>query len=411
MSGNSRTVLIITQVYVPDPAAVGQQIADAASEMVRRGWRVVVYTSARGYDDPSQRYPRRECLDGVEIRRLPLSSFGKRSIPIRLLAQACFMVQAVARGLFVRRLGLVLVSTSPPFAGIGGAILSWLRRVPLVWWVMDLNPDQMVTSGKVSPRSVLTRVFDWMNRVTLRRSRAVVVMDRFMRDRVLAKLDVREKIHVQPPWPHDDVLEAVPSRPNTFRTEQGFGDAFVVMYSGNHGIQNPLQTLLDAARLLEERDDVLFVFIGGGVGKRDVDRRMAEGARNIRSLPFQPLSRIGTSLSAADVHVVSLADEAVGVIHPCKIYGAMAIGRPVLFFGPEASYVGDIFQAGEIGRIVAHGDAQAAAEAIRGLVSMGLGGRESLGRRAAAIVSESFTKARLLGRFCDILDDSGGRSR
>jgi hypothetical protein len=106
------TLLIITQVYVPDPAAVGQQIADVAREMVCRGWRVVVYTSARGYDDPSQRYPAREVLDGVEVRRLPLSSFGKRSIPIRLLAQACFMIQAMARGIFTRGLGLILVSIS-----------------------------------------------------------------------------------------------------------------------------------------------------------------------------------------------------------------------------------------------------------------------------------------------------------
>jgi colanic acid biosynthesis glycosyl transferase WcaI len=405
------TVLIITQVYVPDPASVGQHVADVAKEMVRRGWRVVVYTSARGYDDPRQRYRRRETLDGVDVRRLPLSSFGKRSIPIRLLAQACFMVQAVVLGLFTRRLGLVLVSTSPPFAGIGGAMLSWLRRVPLVWWVMDLNPDQMVASGKLSPRSVVARVFDWMNRVTLGRSRAVVVMDRFMRERVLAKLDVPEKLHVLPPWPHEDVLKAVPSRPNAFRDEHGFGDAFVVMYSGNHGIQNPLQTLLDAARLLEERNDLLFVFIGGGAGKIDVDRRIAEGARNIRSLPFQPLSRIGTSLSAADVHVVSLANEAVGVIHPCKIYGAMAIGRPVLFFGPEASHVGDIFHAGDIGRVVAHGDAHAAVAAIHELIAMGDDGREAMGCRATGIISASFSSAGLLGRFCDILDDAGRPSR
>ena len=411
MSGKPKTLLIITQVYVPDPASVGQHIADVAKEMVRRGWRVVVYTSARGYDDPSQRYPSRESLDGVDVRRLPLSSFGKRSIPIRLLAQACFMAQAIALGLFTRRLGLVLVSTSPPFAGIGGAMVSWLRRVPLVWWVMDLNPDQMVASGKLSPRSVVARAFDWMNRVTLRRSRAVVVMDRFMRERVLAKLDVPEKLQVLPPWPHEDVLQAVPSRPNAFRDEQGFGDAFVVMYSGNHGIQNPLKTLLEAARSFEEREDLLFVFIGGGAGKIDVDRRIAEGARNIRSLPFQPLSTIGTSLSAADVHVVSLANEAVGVIHPCKIYGAMAIGRPVLFFGPDASHVGDIFQAGDIGRVVAHGDAQAAVAAIRELLAMGEGGREVMGRRATGIVSASFSSAGLLARFCDILDDAGRPTR
>ena len=72
VTAKAPTVLIITQVYVPDPASVGQHIADVAKEMVRRGWRVVVYTSARGYDDPSQRYPSRESLDGVDVRRLPV---------------------------------------------------------------------------------------------------------------------------------------------------------------------------------------------------------------------------------------------------------------------------------------------------------------------------------------------------
>ncbi len=407
MSGKPKTLLIITQVYVPDPAAVGQQITDAAREMARRGWRVVVYTSARGYDDPSQRYPSREWLDGVDVRRLPLSSFGKRSIPIRLLAQACFMVQAIALGLFTRRLGLVMVSTSPPFAGFGGAMLSWLRRVPLVWWVMDLNPDQMVASGKLSPRSVVARAFDWMNRVTLRRSQAVVVMDRFMQERVIAKLNVPKKIHVLPPWPHDDVLKPLPNRPNTFRDEHGFGEAFVVMYSGNHGIQNPLQTLLDAARSLEDREDLLFVFIGGGAGKIEVVRRIAEGARNVRSLPFEPLARIGTSLSAADIHVVSLANEAVGVIHPCKVYGAMAIGRPVLFFGPEDSYVGDIMRAGDIGRIVAHGDVPAAIAAIRELAALRETQREEMGERATRVIAESFSAGLLRQQFCDILAGVG----
>jgi len=320
-------------------------------------------------------------------------------------------VQAIVRGLLTRHLGLVLVSTSPPFAGIGGAMLSWLRRVPLVWWVMDLNPDQMVASGKLSSQSMLAKIFNGMNRVTLRRSRAVVVMDRFMRERVIAKLPVPEKIHVLPPWPHEDVLTRMPSRPNAFREEHGFGDAFVVMYSGNHGIQNPLETLLEAARLMEGQDDVAFVFIGGGAGKAAVDRRIAEGASNIRSLPFQPLSTIGTSLSAADVHVVSLANEAVGVIHPCKIYGALAIGRPVLFFGPASSHVGEIFQAGDIGRVVAHGDAQAAVAAIRELQSLGEVGRGTMGQRATEIVSASFSSAGLLARFCDILDEAGRPSR
>ena len=81
------TLLVLSQVYVPDPASVGQHMADAAQEMAHRGWRVVVLTSRTGYDDPAITYPAREVRQGVEIRRLSWASFGKRSIAARLPAR------------------------------------------------------------------------------------------------------------------------------------------------------------------------------------------------------------------------------------------------------------------------------------------------------------------------------------
>ena len=83
-----RTVVIFSQVFVPDPASVGQHIYDVAVELVRRGFRVKVYTANRGYDDPTARYPSYEVREGVEIRRLPLSSFGKKSIATREIGRA-----------------------------------------------------------------------------------------------------------------------------------------------------------------------------------------------------------------------------------------------------------------------------------------------------------------------------------
>jgi colanic acid biosynthesis glycosyl transferase WcaI len=85
------TLLVICQVYAPDLAAVGQQVTDAAEEMARRGWRVVVYTAARVYDDPSRRYRYREFRHGADVRRLPLSSIGNSLIAVRLIAQSVFM--------------------------------------------------------------------------------------------------------------------------------------------------------------------------------------------------------------------------------------------------------------------------------------------------------------------------------
>src|SRR5215831_17051886 len=142
------TILVLSQVYIPDPASVGQHMADAAAAMAARGYRVVAIVSGRGYDDPTVKYKPRETIDGVEIVRLPLASFGKKSIPIRLLGAFMFLSQALVRGLFVRNLTGILVSTSPPMCSVVAVIIGFIRRVPITYWLMDLNPDQVIALGK-----------------------------------------------------------------------------------------------------------------------------------------------------------------------------------------------------------------------------------------------------------------------
>lgn len=404
MSRDGRQCLIMSQVYPPDPAAVGQHLGDVAEELVSRGWRVAVFTAGRGYDDPRIRYAAREIRNGVRVRRLPFSSFGKGGIAIRLVAQSLFMLQAVIRGCCGRRPDVILVSTSPPFAGYGGVLLGWLRRVPVVWWVMDINPDQMVRSGRLSPRSVFARAFDWMNRVTLRQARDVIVLDRFMRDTVLRKAAVPDKVRVVPPWAHDNVLEDVPRDRNPFRRAQGIEDAFAVMYSGNAGYSTPLDTLLAAARQLQEDSRIKFVFIGGGVVKRDIDTWVAtERPPNVLTLPYQPLTELRNSLSAADVHVVSIADEAVGVVHPCKVYGALAVGRPVIALAPRDSYVADILANHDVGWLVQHGEIERLTQLLRELPDLPESRLQAMGAAAKAAAATIFARTTLLGRVCDII--------
>jgi glycosyltransferase involved in cell wall biosynthesis len=405
------TLLIMTQVYVPDPAAVGQHIADAAEHMARRGWRVIVYTSDRGYDDPSVRFPRRESLHGVDVRRLPLSSFGKSSIAVRLVAQVLFMTQAIFRSLLMRRVDAVLVSTSPPFAGLGGTLVSLIRGAPLTWWVMDINPDQMVSAGRLSKTSLLTRLFDVINRIALHRARHVVVLDRFMRDRMLAKLTVPEKISIVGPWAHEDKLEPVAQATNPFRSRHGLTDKFVVMYSGNHGFQAPLATLLAAAKQLHSVPNLVFAFVGGGVMKKEINEIVErDHPSNIVSLPYQPIDSLRYSLSAADIHVVSIANAGVGVIHPCKIYGAMAVGRPILALGPKESHAADLVVGERIGWICEHGDVNGLAELLRGIAATPPAELTAMGSRAVVALHEKYSRQRALDTICDLVAGCGGGS-
>lgn len=398
------TFLVISQVYVPDPASVGQHVADAAAEMARRGYRVIVYASARGYDDPSKKYPSRETLNGVDVRRLPLSSLGKSSIAVRLVAQWIFLIQAMVRGLFTRNLAGIMVSTSPPFCGFAGAVISKLRGVPVKYWLMDLNPDQMVAMGKLKETSLPVKVFDWFNRTILRQASDIVMLDRFMLERVNKKgVEVQSRTAIMPPWPHEDELAQIAHADNPFRKKQNLDGKFVIMYSGNHSPANPIKTVLDAAERFQSDDRLVFMCIGGGGGKKEVEDKVAKGVKNIRSLPYQPLSEIKYSLSSADVHIVSVGPGVVGIVHPCKVYGAMAVSRPILLLGPNPCHVSDLIDQHKIGWHIAHGDVDGAERVIKQIIATPREELEAMGRRAAEVIRSQLSKDILQTKFCDVL--------
>lgn len=396
-----RTLIALCQVYRPDPTSVGQHVAGAAEEMVRRGWRVIVLTSREGYDDPSARYAPREVLNGVEVRRMPWCSFGKASIGIRLLGAFFFVVQAVVRGLAIGRIDLVLVSTVPPMASMAALAIGWLRGVPIKYWLMDLNPDQVVALGLARPTALSVRMMDWLNRRILARAADVIVLDRFMARRVIAKRDVSDKLSIMPPWPHDDHLEPVPPESNPFRAAHGLEGKLVVMYSGNHGPNNPFSTVLDAAARLQDESRLVFMFIGGGIGKREVEEARLP---NVRSLPYQPLETLRHSLSAGDVHLVTMGDDVVGIVHPCKVYGAMSVARPILFLGPAESHIGDLLRQEPFGWSLRQGDVESAVAFFRQLLAMPGDELTSRGLRGRALIDAEFSQAILCRRFCDVLE-------
>jgi hypothetical protein len=364
-----------------------------------------VLTANRGYNDPSVKYLSREQREGVDVRRLPLSSFGKRSIVLRLLGQGAFLIQCIVRGLFVGRLSCLLVSTSPPMCSVAALLISIVRRRPVTYWVMDLNPDQMIEMGWIKSSSPIVKIFNWFNRRILRRSSGIVVLDRFMAERVLRKADVKYKLTVMPPWPHEGHLEVVAHADNPFRKQHSLDGKFVIMYSGNHSVCTPLRTVLDAALTLQDDPRLVFMFIGAGTGKREVDDTIAEHQpNNIRSLPYQPLSQIKYSLSAADVHLVVVGPSEVGVRHPCKIYGAMALGRPILLLGPDPCHASDLVDENDLGWHIQHGDVDAAISTIKQMVDQDAGVLAEMGQRAKTIVNEQLSQDILCTRFCDIIE-------
>ena len=198
---------------------------------------------------------------------------------------------------------------------------------------MDINPDQAVRLGLVSKHSLPVLAMEWLNRLVLRRAHTIVTLDRFMAQTLCRKANLDGRLAVLPPWAPEGSVP-IEHEKNPFRHRQDLDGKFVVMHSGNHSPSHPLDTVLHAARRLRNRDDIVFMFIGGGCGKAAVEAAISEGGANVISLPYQPQEELRYSLSAADVHLVSMGSEMVGIVHPCKVYGAMAVARPVLVLGP-----------------------------------------------------------------------------
>jgi colanic acid biosynthesis glycosyl transferase WcaI len=367
-----RAIVLLTQTFPPDPAAVGQHMADLADALARRGHRVRVLTSDRGYDDASAEYLRREITPaGVEVRRLRLASFGKATIAHRIAAMVSFICQAGASLLFQRDLGAVVFSTSPPFVGILAIVAGAVRKAPAAFWAMDLNPDQLVALGKLPSQGPVARILRAINRSILRRAAIIIALDELMAERLRQQAGQPIHIEVIPPWSPDKALSPVPPARNTFRATHGLGDKIVVMYSGNHTPSNPLTTLLDAVVALRDCDTLRFVFVGSGIAKQEVEQYIKRySLHNVLTLPYQPKSTLSDSLSAADVHVVSLGTPMAGVIHPCKVYGAMAVARPILYFGPSPSHVAAILDEWQNGWAINHGDVPKAINVLRHIASL-----------------------------------------
>jgi len=401
-------VLIFSSVYPPDPAAVGQYIADVATAASARGHCVRVITANRGYDDPSILFPSYEELRGVEVTRLGWCSFGKKRYISRIFGQVNYILQGLAKGLLGVRPDAVLVSTVPPLGILAAFITSRLRRSPLIYWVMDINPDEAIAMSLVRPESISARLMALLNRLVLMSTKTVITLDSRMARNLESKAKLCQPVKIIPPWPHEDILRKSNAGGRTFRKEHGLENKFIVMYSGNHSWVHPLDTILEAAKSLAYRTEIVFLFVGGGVEKKKVEKALRNGAPNIFSLPYQTLDNLGESLAAADVHLVIMGDAMVGIVHPCKIYGAMAVGRPILAIAPDNSHISDITDNQTIGFRFCQGDVHGVVQGILTLADMEEKERDRLGENAFRMVKEKYNQTKLRNQFIAMLELAAG---
>jgi colanic acid biosynthesis glycosyl transferase WcaI len=403
-------ILILSQVYWPDTASTAQHLADLGRELTSQGHEVSVLASRHAYEHPATCYAAEEEHAGVKIRRLRHTGLGKGAIWKRLCDFGTFNLALLWKLVWMPRgaAEVVLGMTSPPLVSFLGALVGRWKGWKFCYWAMDLQPELAIEAGMVKRGSLGARGLEFMGNSVFKRADRIVALDRFMGQHVATRGAASTAVEVLPVWPvMAEVWDGLRLE-NPFRIAQGFGEKFVVMYSGNHAVVHPLDTLLQAAVLLREDDRFLFVFIGGGVRTRDVTAvKKQHELTNILQLPYQPRESIHWSLGSADLHVVIMGDGQVGYTHPNKVYGAMFIGRPFVYIGPSPSHVTDLMQACPGNLSAAHRDASGLASALQSFYNQGPTAWRQVGAGNKAYADANLNPTTLIPRMAKLVSGTG----
>jgi colanic acid biosynthesis glycosyl transferase WcaI len=395
--------LLLNQCFHPDVMATAQQLTDLAVGLSEAGHSVTVIASDRGYDDPSQRFPRRETWCGINIIRISSLALGKKSRVRRAINFATFLFNCSWQLLRLPRFDVVVALTSPPLISFLGSLFVRIKGGKFFFWVMDLNPDEAIAAGWLKEGSLPARTLAALLKSSMDHADGIIALDHFMKSRIVAKGVPPELVTVLPPWAHGDKVHYDRQGRDAFRREHGLTDSFVVMYAGNHSPCHPLQTLLEAAGQMKARTEIVFVFVGGGSEQETVRQFAAKhGLNNIRSLPYEKAESLSASLSAADLHTVVIGDAFVGIVHPCKLYNILRVGSPFLYIGPNESHVSEI--AAQLGNghqayAVAHGDAGKVVEYIQAELT-----RDRERERSVPEIANTFSRQTLLPQMISLLE-------
>jgi colanic acid biosynthesis glycosyl transferase WcaI len=397
-------ILLLNQTFYPDVVSSGQHLADLALQLAERGHDVTVVTGRRAYDDPEKMFPKTETWRGIRIFRVAGTGLGKSARWRRAADFATFLLSCCWRLLRLPRPDVVVALTSPPLISFIGAWYARLRGGRFCYWIMDLNPDEALAAGWLTPGSFAARWLERCSRFSLRHAAKIVVLDRFMERRILDKGIEPGRIAVIPPWSHDSEVRYDAAGRARFRKQHGLDSRFAVMYSGNHSPCHPLDTILAAAKELAADPEIIFLFVGGGSRFAQVKQFASEhNLSNILCLPYQPMDQLAASLSAADLHLVVMGDPFVGLVHPCKVYNILRIGAPLLYLGPRPSHVSEILETlngNAAGAWANHGDVDRVREHI-------LAAKQKTGqprREPDAALTERFSREALLPRLVATLE-------
>jgi colanic acid biosynthesis glycosyl transferase WcaI len=365
-------VCFFNRSYWPDQAATGQLLTELAQDLVRDyGCSVSVVAGpalhASERSNISLWPVTREEHQGVRILRANGTRLPRGKFVGRAANYLTYFASAFAATLQIGPQDVIVSLTDPPILGLAARSAARRAGARFVFLCEDIFPE-VASLLEDFHNTTVNRTLDRINKRLVRDADAVVALgDRMKRRLVEEKGAAADRVHVIHNWADCQAIEPG-SKDNAFSRAHGLHDKFVVMHSGNVGLSQNLDLLVEAAARLQSRERLVIAIVGDGARRGPLQQMARQrGLANLRFFPYQPKELLHESFATADAFVVSLKRGLEGYIVPSKLYGILAAGRPFVAAVDPSCEPATIATSEECGIVAPPGDLDALVGAMAAL--------------------------------------------
>jgi colanic acid biosynthesis glycosyl transferase WcaI len=398
-------IIFVNRFFYPDQSATSQLLSDLAFFLAEESHEIHVIASCSMVAGTVTQLRGDEIIKKVRVHRVGRSGVQSPGLISRSLNFVSFYWSAAFQ--LIKHASddcIVVLETDPPLLSVWAWWLLRARRARIINWLQDVYPEVAIRFGVRVTRGWVGHLLIWLRDRSLRNATVNVVLGSRMAAYIESRGVPPASICVIPNWVDDGAIHPVESGVNPLRDRWGLGNKFVVGYSGNLGRVHEVETVLAAAERLRDRQDLRFLFIGGGFLYAGLKKALR--CRGLDKLaifmPYQDKTDLSNTLSVPDVHWVSLRPEFEGLIVPSKFYGIAAAGRGTIAITAADGEIAQLVATHKCGAIITPGDGDALADLLQMMIVDRALGAE-WGRNARSMLSAQFSRTQALDRWSQLI--------
>ena len=380
-------ILFFNRSFYPDTEATGQFLTELCEDLISYGHSVTVVAGHSYHvNNKGISLIKNETYKSISIIRAYGTTFPKRLLLFRLINLGTYFLIAFICGFFVKKKPDVIIAlTDPPVLGLLGILFSRFYKAKFIYSCKDIYPEVGIITGRLR-NPFLNFLLEKINKISFVIADNILCLGEDMKKRIVDKGISSEKISVIHDWADTNKLYPIIRDKNPFVKKYDLKDKFIIMYSGNIGLTQDLDRIIEVAEQFKDNKELQFLLIGEGADKERLQKLVIDRSlTNIIFLPYQPKEELKYSLSAASIHLITSQQGLVGVMVQSKIYGILACGRPFIAWVDKGSEIDLIANRFKCGFSVLPGDVKGMVETIELAISvphqldeMGTNGRKAV---------------------------------